>query len=757
MGLIIVFSFAPIGNLAQTISLIAQNYVSSYAVVQGIYYIQTADDLAGINEFMINNSGLHSYYLLDNITVKNHTPIGNDSIPFNGYFYGNGFTITIESFNMTGAKYLGCFGYCSKGSVRDLNVKLNLNNINSTEITRFGAVVANGANNFNIINCNNSTNHTIEVSCNEQAYVGGIAGNILGRVKNCINHSSIKLLCGAYVGGICGRVTSSVNSCINYGNMSSYNNNNLVRAHYIGGLFGTSTNIIDCYNFGNIDINCVVKSGDIYCGGVAGVGTNSTDCYNVGNVTSLHTQYGTNQYIGGIVGSGSSINNACNSGNVICNSNQKNTQSVGGIAGNMANASNCLNAGHVSLIMSENYETSSKTNNLAGIIAYTSGTSYSNLYNTGKIDRGITTTDNYEILGTTGTIIGKSKNTLEKLTFTNCVNLKTNKIAIYEERYLNGYLSQFVTDGPGSSYEDNVFITEQETYIKPVGNLELSGDIGIEDVRNSSKYTLEYNCKRYWLKDGAISRNDWDRSIVFEISKVGDIKKVNFIEQRDIKNATSVSYSDTVFQSSKTSEDDIGFYNMCSFIGNSVYSFVYGSSYSGVNTTYERFRNVTEGEKITEIEDISCSYYLLSDMIHDGPVHCTEYETEFCSEGLKNGKDSGGNKLVGKNIDLSIGGIGPLGFKYISASDSISVRFYFTSASFMLGSDDAGNPTDPSTGYMEDETFYYYYEIANIDCDSIGYTGKTLTSSQAQAKLTNFVQSQGWSNYGNGYIKLNSH
>ncbi|MBQ0128967.1 MAG: hypothetical protein KBT57_03925 [bacterium] len=112
---------------------------------------------------------------------------------------------------------------------------------------------------------------------------GGIAGNCLGYIANCMNGAEIVCENGAG-GGIVGYSQSSVSECYNEGNVTGY---------FAGGIAGMTTRFIkNSYNIA--DINASMASG-----GIAGVDMGKPsikNCYNVGNISCDSI------YAGGIIG-----------------------------------------------------------------------------------------------------------------------------------------------------------------------------------------------------------------------------------------------------------------------------------------------------------------------------------------------------------------------------------------------------------------------------------------------------------------------
>ena len=127
---------------------------------------------------------------------------------------------------------------------------------------------------------------TVKISGNNAEYVGGIAGNIKGRILDCKAKGTVEA--ANMVGGIAGVVdlNAQVKNCLNEAAISGKSQ--------IGGIAGTNS-------YGKINY-CVNKGGVSatadFAGGIAGQAVNYaeiTACYNTGAITA-------NKNIGGIVG-----------------------------------------------------------------------------------------------------------------------------------------------------------------------------------------------------------------------------------------------------------------------------------------------------------------------------------------------------------------------------------------------------------------------------------------------------------------------
>ncbi len=147
-------------------------------------------------------------------------------------------------------------------------------------------------------------------------YVGAIAGNVYGRLYNCVNKAGVYTDNGGSA-GIAGTVKTGgrVEKCVNYGKLET-------KSSYLGGIaykVETGATVDSCYNVADLTL---LKSG---VGGIAvySQGTISNS-YNSGNLSAAGT-------LGGILAQsqgGDSIVNCVNSGVITATGNN-----VGGIVG----------------------------------------------------------------------------------------------------------------------------------------------------------------------------------------------------------------------------------------------------------------------------------------------------------------------------------------------------------------------------------------------------------------------------------------
>ena len=155
----------------------------------GVYQIGTAEELywfaACVNggntsasavltaDITVNEGVLNSDGTLNNENSGNFTswtPIGNLSYNYTGTFDGQGFTVSGLYFNGTSTSYVGLFGYCYNGTIKNVGVE--------------------------------------DSYFNGKRNVGGVCGcnyakNGTATITNCYNSGAVNGT-GSYVGGVCG-------------------------------------------------------------------------------------------------------------------------------------------------------------------------------------------------------------------------------------------------------------------------------------------------------------------------------------------------------------------------------------------------------------------------------------------------------------------------------------------------------------------------------------------------------------------------
>jgi len=194
-----------------------------------------------------------NFMLTEDVTLTSWEPVGTGTIDpndpniiataFQGKFYGNGHTITINSMNT--AANMGLFGTVQRAEIRDLRVEY--------------AMTADGNGNF-----------------------GGIAGEVFNLplttgtqytyIRNVIVDGSLTINGSGeiYAGGIAGRNESTITNSVFQGNITvKHTGGNNVT---MGGLFGSvsNNNVADCEYLAGGVINLERTGGPSSIGGFAG-------------------------------------------------------------------------------------------------------------------------------------------------------------------------------------------------------------------------------------------------------------------------------------------------------------------------------------------------------------------------------------------------------------------------------------------------------------------------------------------------------
>ncbi|MCL2443388.1 MAG: hypothetical protein FWD13_08005 [Treponema sp.] len=332
----------------------------------------TITEISSSEQLTINNEQLAGHYILtSNITVSDHVPIGTAINPFTGRFFGNGHTITMQSF--TNVTHTGLFGYVSNAVIRDLTlafdadpyseeledkiVEIKTNDV----ITHFGGITGEATGTTQVRNIITRGSLDVTMAVNDVKNIGGIVGSMSDGVTiNNIN-AGIDIDSTAIgtnevnFGGIAGTlpdfsgireriVISSVNvtgNLIHTQTNHSGNNDTESGFMYIGGVIGvsrTNVTIRDIEFSGNLN---AIKTGSLYSyiGGITGSVSNTLyiDCRVSGSI-EIPDSFESNDmiYLGGLMGmtsSNSEIRNSWVRGDII--SSQFGTGSLycGGLSG----------------------------------------------------------------------------------------------------------------------------------------------------------------------------------------------------------------------------------------------------------------------------------------------------------------------------------------------------------------------------------------------------------------------------------------
>lgn len=282
--------------------------INWYNDTETSFTLTTAAELAGLAQLVNggNNFSGNTITLGDNIDLNDQawTPIGNDSKPFIGTFDGGGYTISGLSIDNSSRSCQGLFGAVnSGGTVQNLIV---LGSITGTSDQVYIGGVA-GQNNGTVKDCTNKVKITWNGNDDDDVYIGGVVGLNFGIVENCSNSEAVNTSgTSAFAGGIVG------GNGVGSGTVSGCYNTGTVTGTTVGGIAGANVHTISgCYNTGTVTgttaggvvgENCSkYSSGDQVRHNFGTVNS----CYNTGTITGTT--------VGGVVGVNS---NAGGSGTV---------------------------------------------------------------------------------------------------------------------------------------------------------------------------------------------------------------------------------------------------------------------------------------------------------------------------------------------------------------------------------------------------------------------------------------------------------
>lgn len=256
-------------------------------------------------------SGVKIYLLNDISLSSSYTPIGASGYPFKGEFNGNGYSITMTKSISFSKSYAGIFGYVYNGSIKNLFLKRNSDDVSLSD-SNYMCVggICGYMESGTIENCGNE----VPITCN--SYGGGIIG--YGKsITITSSYNAGDITCANYAGGLMAYGSDSITISYSY-NTGYISNNNKGAGQYMGGLIGVvdgTTSISSAFNSGNIESSNSNKIGGIL-GYASSTKINITACYNTGNIYSTTNNY----YAGGIVGMTKSsiiaIESCYNTGNV---------------------------------------------------------------------------------------------------------------------------------------------------------------------------------------------------------------------------------------------------------------------------------------------------------------------------------------------------------------------------------------------------------------------------------------------------------
>ena len=509
----------------------------SYAQLQYATSFSTSSDLLGSgtekDPYQITDAKhlkqMHEddkfYVLLKNIKVQSHNPIKN----FKGTFDGNGFTITINSFQVSTTN-MGLFGSAS-GGARIMNVNVDIqSDVDGTTLKCFGAICG-YAQNSSIMNCN-SLGEAIEIE-GDDIYVGGIVGYSNNEIKNCNNYSDLIVKSkstkntSSYVGGIAGHA-NVVSSCNNYGKIeTAFSGNTSTRSNYIGGVSGYSTDELKYCCNNSTSLKVKDKYSKCHVGGIVGY-SDSVVSFSTNNA-NIDVKTATNiAYIGGIVGNSLGLNTLSNNGNVILNTESYEFY-MGGISGldecsdkvqNIVNYGNEIQFDHPRFIYSPDETEEGEKNNqnelkyyIGGLIGNAKSNQYENLYNRSNIKLPLDDNEFFDtkVFKNVGMLIGYQSEITSFKTSYNMANKDKQYLYMYKNRVEDASLYS------KTLHETISCSVSRDMSIKAVGNWNVSAGIENYQPNYTSYYSLAFNIQRKSSEkdDASIV---WDKTFKAKIS-----------------------------------------------------------------------------------------------------------------------------------------------------------------------------------------------------------------------------------------------
>jgi len=219
-------------------AVMAADEPQGYGTADSPYLIQTRAELLDLATRRYDKDLSKYYILTDNIDLSgtSWTPIGDETVPFNGVFDGNGRSITGLSFSAR-SKLMGLFGYNS-GIIKKLQVSGTVSGNDSTGILA-------GFNTGQISQC------WVSGSVSGSGYsVGALVGQSSGVISECASGNADVQSVNANAGGLVGLMTAGrVENCYSTANVSIRGNNPIA-----GGLIGVLSGgaVRYCYAAGQV-------------------------------------------------------------------------------------------------------------------------------------------------------------------------------------------------------------------------------------------------------------------------------------------------------------------------------------------------------------------------------------------------------------------------------------------------------------------------------------------------------------------------
>ncbi len=292
-------------------------------------------------------------------TGKGFVPIGTNydanisTNYFCGIFDGNSKVISNLHLYYENSEYTSMVGFFTTngGEIKNLII----NNANITSITNNMHIISGilvGRNSGKIINCGVSGNSSLTDNGVKSIYYGGLVGQSMGTIENCFSKAKLEISSNktstVSIGGISGACTGDyIKNCYNLGIINFFLNTDI--KILVGGITGNISNntLENSYNSGiiNLYIDCE-PTNTIEIGNIAGAGKAGSEienCFNMGDININNAIENNKYFVGNIIGNiEGNISNCYNIGKT--NTEKIALQHIGQIAGNAYNSTldNCL-------------------------------------------------------------------------------------------------------------------------------------------------------------------------------------------------------------------------------------------------------------------------------------------------------------------------------------------------------------------------------------------------------------------------------
>lgn len=247
-------------------------------------------------------------WIAENNPSQGWLPIGVESAPFKGIFYGNNHTISGLTINRKSTNHVGFFGYVTNATISNLTIEGTTVTGASNVGAFVGYILGSTVNNCHVrmkggngvtgttdvggfVGYSNNTNYqtfSVDVTVNSSDNNGGFAGKVETGTFSDGSFSGELVGTGSYTGGLIGNASGlTLTNVVVKGSIAGQD--------YTGGIVGCNVTgtFTNCKYEGELN-------GTQYVGGIVGAleSTTSTfaSCFSKGKITA------TGDYAGGIIG-----------------------------------------------------------------------------------------------------------------------------------------------------------------------------------------------------------------------------------------------------------------------------------------------------------------------------------------------------------------------------------------------------------------------------------------------------------------------